>query len=152
MTIGCASWNAAFCLEVQSRVAYGRKPKFGVALQFRAGLDAGPVAVSACGDAKRQVGYFLAAFGWARGKASHRGPGFEREECHLSAPYSFGELWAPHGEEHDYGQPALAAVAETGGVATAALPPWDWEDAANSLPPAYRYPRRGSAAVNPRGH
>src|ERR1700730_12973341 len=77
VTIGCASWNAAFCLEVQSRVAYGRKPKFGVAVQFRAGLDAGPVAVSACGEEKRQVEYFLAAFRWARGKASHRGPNFE---------------------------------------------------------------------------
>jgi hypothetical protein len=24
------------------------------------------------------------------------------EECRLSAPCSFGDLWAPHDEEHDY--------------------------------------------------
>jgi hypothetical protein len=63
-----------WCARARARVEAGiqrPKPKFGVALQFRAGLDAGPVAVSACGDAKRQVGYFLAAFRWARGKASH---------------------------------------------------------------------------------
>jgi hypothetical protein len=71
------------------------------------------------------------------------------EECRLSAPCSFGDLWAPHGEEHDYGQPAITPMAETGGAATSAapLPPWGWETA-NSLPPAYRYPWRRSAAVN----
>jgi hypothetical protein len=71
------------------------------------------------------------------------------EECRLSAPCSFGDLWAPHGEEHDYGQPAMAPMAETGGAATSAgpLPPWGWEPASN-LPAAYRYPRRSSAAIN----
>ena len=69
------------------------------------------------------------------------------EECQFSAPCSFGDLWAPHGEERDYGQPAIAPAAETAGAATSAapLPPRGWEAA--SLPPAYRHPWR-SAAVN----
>jgi adenylate cyclase len=36
--------------------AYTRE--FGVAPQFRAGIHAGPVVVSECGDAKRQIAYF----------------------------------------------------------------------------------------------
>jgi class 3 adenylate cyclase len=36
--------------------AYVRK--FGVAPRFRAGIHAGPVVVSECGDAKRQIAYF----------------------------------------------------------------------------------------------
>jgi hypothetical protein len=75
------------------------------------------------------------------------------EECQFSAPCSFGDLWAPHGKEHDYGasHPAIEPVAEMGGgaAATAPLSPWGWEDAANGLPPAYRYPRRRAAINQP---
>jgi hypothetical protein len=58
------------------------------------------------------------------------------------------EPWSPDAPEPDYGttnQPTIELVAETG---TAAAPPWGWQDAANSLPPAYRYPWRRSVAVN----
>jgi hypothetical protein len=81
-------------------------------------------------------------------------------ECGLSADYiprrsaqtcalPVGDVWAPHGEEHDHGQPATAPVAETGGAAPSAgpLPPWGWE-ATSNLPAAYRSRRRSSAAIN----
>jgi hypothetical protein len=50
------------------------------------------------------------------------------EECRLSAPCSFGDLWAPHGEEHDYPtnqspielQPALGPTGPTGSLTGAA--------------------------------
>jgi hypothetical protein len=60
------------------------------------------------------------------------------EECRLSAPCSWGDLWAPHNENPDYttSQPTIEPVAETGGAATV---PWGGSDAANSLPP-YRQP------------
>ena len=40
------------------RLAAGYQRDFGVAPQFRAGMQVGPVVVSECGDAKRQLAYF----------------------------------------------------------------------------------------------
>ena len=40
------------------RLAHDYEAEFGVAPAFRAGLHAGPVVVSECGDAKRQLAYF----------------------------------------------------------------------------------------------
>jgi class 3 adenylate cyclase len=39
-------------------LAPGYTREFGVAPQFRAGIHAGPVVVSECGDTKRQIAYF----------------------------------------------------------------------------------------------
>jgi hypothetical protein len=62
------------------------------------------------------------------------------EECRISAPCSFGHLWSPHGHELDYGtSPAITTEVAVASGATAAPPPWGWEEA-SSLPPAYRYP------------
>jgi hypothetical protein len=64
------------------------------------------------------------------------------EECRLSAPCSFGDLWAPHGHEFDYGaSPAITPEVAVVSGATAPPPTWGWE-AATSLPPTYRYPWR----------
>ena len=41
-----------------ARLAADYEAEFGVVPQFRAGLHAGPVIVSECGDAKRQLAYF----------------------------------------------------------------------------------------------
>src|SRR5438309_11145521 len=59
------------------------------------------------------------------------------EECRLSVPCSFGDLWAPHGEEHDYGttQPAMFADPPGGSTTAAPLPPWGWSDATNGVAP-----------------
>src|SRR5437660_140317 len=53
----------------------------------------------------------------------------------------------PHAEEHDYvrNPPTVEPVAETGGAATV---PGAGSDAANSLPPGYRY-RRGASGYHP---
>ena len=69
------------------------------------------------------------------------------EECRLSAPCSFGDLWSPHGEERDYmtNRQVSELVAETGG---AARTPWRWSDAATSLPLGHRY-RRDAAIYQP---
>ena len=40
------------------RLARDYEARFGVAPAFRAGIHAGPVVVSECGDAKRQLAYF----------------------------------------------------------------------------------------------
>src|SRR6185437_13369169 len=39
-------------------LAHAYKSEFGVVPQFRAGLHAGPVVISECGDSRRQVAYF----------------------------------------------------------------------------------------------
>jgi len=67
------------------------------------------------------------------------------EECQLSAPCSFGELWSPNGEEHDYAtnQPAVEPVAETGGAGTDAVH-WGYSGTATGLPVGHRY-RHGAA-------
>src|SRR5215469_6705087 len=36
------------------------------------------------------------------------------EECRLSAPCSFGDLWAPHGHEFDYGMSSAVTTAVSG--------------------------------------
>jgi class 3 adenylate cyclase len=41
-----------------ARLARDYEAEFGIAPAFRAGLHAGPVVVSECGDAKRQLAYF----------------------------------------------------------------------------------------------
>jgi hypothetical protein len=54
--------------------------------------------------------------------------------------------WSPDAPDHDYdttNQRTIEQAAETGAVAPV---PWGWEEEANRLPPAYRYPRRRAAS------
>jgi class 3 adenylate cyclase len=44
--------------ERMAELAPAYRSEFGLALRFRAGIHSGPVVISECGDAKRQIAYF----------------------------------------------------------------------------------------------
>ena len=52
----CAASFAAE--ERMSELAPAYRSEFGLAPRFRAGIHAGPVVISECGEAKRQIAYF----------------------------------------------------------------------------------------------